>query len=66
MTTRNERLKRLAELESRLKITRASRLYVRLDDGPWLGAGPPGGELGPRDQVLEVVFVPGEEEDDAP
>ena len=65
MTTR-DRLKRLAELESRLKIGRTSRLYVRLDDGSWLGDGPPGGELGPRDQVLEVVFVPGEEEDDAP
>ncbi len=56
--TRAERLKRLAALEAKLNVRPKPRCYVRCaNDGAWLGDGPPGGELGPADRLVEIVFV---------
>jgi hypothetical protein len=64
MMTRAERLKRLAALERKLGVTRASRLVVGYAERGPDGAETidwPNGEPGPGDQALIVEFVEGEE-----
>ena len=53
-----ERRRRLEALEQKLNVTRAPRLYTRdAATGEWFGDGPPGGELGPRDRVIEIACI---------
>ena len=61
--TREERLRRLAALEAKLKPTRPPRCFVRVVDGDtgepdgWLGKGPPASGFIAGDLVLDVTFV---------
>jgi hypothetical protein len=64
MMTRAERLKRLAALERKLGVTRASRLVVGYAERGPDGAGTidwPNGEPRAGDHGMIVTFVEGEE-----
>ena len=57
MMTKAERLKRLAELEDKLKIKRRPRVYSRCaNDGTWYGDPPPPEGPRPGDTVVNVTY----------